>query len=252
MKKTIFNFLKNKDESINRVLEVLNKVLRTSNYQQIIDKLNSQKEKTKRNLEALLDNLLDGTISKEVYKNKEKQLNEKLQSIEDEIKTLEEKNKGLMDKRERLLTIKNKLNTELETEDGITDEMVNNLIDKVYIYPDGIIKISLLNDQTVEVKREDKNLKNVSADKFQCYKKQPRQEAAFCSCVPAGLHLRGMRAIYSRHGDLWADRLLPVALSRFPAAHIRMEIMEIPFLLCMIRTGKIIAKVVSCHGNRYQ
>lgn len=164
VKKTIFNFLKNKDESINRVLEVLNKVLRTSNYQQIIDKLNSQKEKTKRNLEALLDNLLDGTISKEVYKNKEKQLNEKLQSIEDEIKTLEEKNKGLMDKRERLLTIKNKLNTELETEDGITDEMVNNLIDKVYIYPDGIIKISLLNDQTVEVKREDKNLKNVSAD----------------------------------------------------------------------------------------
>lgn len=162
VKEVIFDFWKSKDSSIDRVLKILDKVLKENNFEPQIKKLKDRKEKVLSDQIKLLDLFLEDGLKKEIYNIKSNQLEKELSNIEAELTFLEEKNNGESDKKQRLLMIKEKLNIDLKDKDGISDELIKSLVEQIIIKPDFKVEITLNGNFTVEIDRKDTKYQNVA------------------------------------------------------------------------------------------
>ncbi len=155
VRKVIFDFWKDKDESIKRVLAVLEKVLKTNDYQPTVDKITQEIERIKQKKRNRREWLDEGTINKEEFIEDMKEFDSRLNFLQNEINNLINNNKDVVSKRDRLLEIQNQFKGELDSVEGITDDMIENVVDKVVVCPENVIKITLLGDFTFDIQPPD-------------------------------------------------------------------------------------------------
>ena len=162
VKEVIYEFWKNKDSSIERVIKVLNKVLDNNDYKPQIDSLTKQIDKIKNYKRKARKELYDETITKEEYEIDIKSFDNDLLLLQERLNALLEKCNATVDKKERLENIKNKLNIEIKDINAITDEIIEVMVQSVIVKPDNSLEITLNGDFSFEIDRENKKSLNVS------------------------------------------------------------------------------------------
>ncbi|MCI6044968.1 recombinase family protein [bacterium] len=133
------NSLKNnydidKKKIMNDMLTLLKKTLKENDIQPKIDVQISLKKKVELQMNMLVNKLLDGIIDDSLYKNKQKQLEKELQTMQDKIKELELKKAKESALEERIAHIE-KVIIEKNIVEKSTVNMMLNEIDKITIYP---------------------------------------------------------------------------------------------------------------------
>ncbi|NFG97865.1 recombinase family protein [Clostridium sporogenes] len=133
VKDAIYQFWSNKDKAINNVMNILNKVIgnETDNNEEEI--LKKQQYKLEQKKSRLIDMLADDLITKNEYKNKKKEIDTQLKSIEEKLYIYEEKNQNIKNREERLNEIKNVLNKNIESKDSIDEEIIKIMLDKIIV-----------------------------------------------------------------------------------------------------------------------
>ena len=125
----------NKEKIMNQMIEVLSRTLKNNDYQSEINIEMSKKEKIESQQNVLLDKLLDGLISDELYRSKQSLLEQQLASCNEKIKQYEaEMAKGseLQERIEHIQKVSRENNyIGKATVDGMLEE-----IEKIVIYPE--------------------------------------------------------------------------------------------------------------------
>lgn len=125
----------NKDKIMNKMVVILNKALKKKDIQSDINNEMIRKEKVEAQLNVLLDKLLDGLISDELYRSKQTSLEQQLVVIKDKIKSYEAEMAKGNELQERIAQIQTLLQEKnlvgKATVDGMLDE-----IDKILIFPE--------------------------------------------------------------------------------------------------------------------
>lgn len=143
VKQVIFEFWQDKDQNIKNVIDVLEEVLLDNQYQDSIDKLSQDKIKLGKNKDKLIELYSEELISKDEFKKRNEGYNLSLEKIQEQKQELEDKNKNLVSKKERLLKSQSILQTKLKDKDEITDDIIENFLKEMIVYPDQRIKIVL-------------------------------------------------------------------------------------------------------------
>lgn len=136
VKQSIYEFSLNKDE-IKESIEMLKKVIKDNNNDSLIQKTELDLNKLKSRKDNLLDTLLDGIITKEQYANKKDSIDLEISEAEHRLSELN-KNNNTLSKTNKLKAIENHLLNKIKSKDCVTDEMINNFVEKVVVYPDKI------------------------------------------------------------------------------------------------------------------
>jgi len=124
-----------KEKIIGNMVYMLKIVLKEKDYQPELDKENRQKEKLQEQMDVLIEKLLDGIISNEIYQRKQQELEQAFAVVKDKIKELEQKRvKGSVLK-DRLARIESTLKEGSAVEKATVAEMLGE-VDKIWIYPE--------------------------------------------------------------------------------------------------------------------
>ncbi|KUO75703.1 MAG: hypothetical protein APF81_17660 [Desulfosporosinus sp. BRH_c37] len=156
IKQSIFEFWQNKDQNIKNVIEALEEVLLDNQYLDSIDKLNQNEIRLGKKKDKLIELYSDDLISKDEFKKRNVEYNLLLEKVQEEIQELEDKNKNLVSKKERLLKSQSILQTKLNDKDEITDDIIEDFLKEVIVYPDHIEITLDGNYQFVAKKEADK------------------------------------------------------------------------------------------------
>ena len=163
VKAVIFEFWKNKDSSIERIIKVLDKVLDNNDYEPQIKSLTKQITKIKNYKRKARNELYDETITKEEYEEDIKSFDADLLSLEGRLKALSKKCDATVDKKQRLENIKNKLNIEITDINSITDEIIEAMVQSVIVKPNNSLQVTLNGDFSFDIDRDNENYQNVTA-----------------------------------------------------------------------------------------
>jgi len=138
IKQIIFEFWQNKDQNIKNVINVLEQILSDNQYSNSIDKLNQDKVKIGKRKNKLIELYSEECISKVEFKDKNNNYNLSLEKVQSDIQELEDKNKSLVNKKDRLLKSQSILQTKLNNQNEITDDIIEAFLKEIIIYPDHI------------------------------------------------------------------------------------------------------------------
>ena len=124
-----------KQKILNRMVAILSKVLKKKDLQPDIQREIAKKEKLEGQVNTLLDKLLEGVISDEIYRSKQNAIELQLKATKERIKALEEQMVRGSELQERISQIKKTLQegdyVEKATVAGMLEE-----ISKIVIYPE--------------------------------------------------------------------------------------------------------------------
>jgi site-specific DNA recombinase len=143
VKHVVFDFWKNKDENVQSVINILEGILSENQYKTTIDKLVKEKDKLEKKKDKLIELYSEELITKEDFRTRNEDYTAQLVKAQNDIQELESKNKATVAKRERLLKIKSFFQTKLESKDSLNDEIINNFLNGIVVYPNHRIKITL-------------------------------------------------------------------------------------------------------------
>lgn len=143
VKEAIFNFWQHKDESLDRIIESLDKIIKGNNYNDNVKKSSEKKLKLEKRKDKLIDMLTDDLITKEEYIYKKKLLDDEIDILSDQIYIYEEKNKELMDKKQRLENIRNILERKVNNIEEIDEEFIGHFLSKVIVQSENELHIIL-------------------------------------------------------------------------------------------------------------
>jgi hypothetical protein len=104
----------------------------------ILNNLISQRGKVNKKKDKLFDLYADETISKEEFKQKNDEYTVELSKINAKIQEQEFASQEIHSKKERLLKIKDTLEIDLSSKEGISDEIISDIVKEVIVYPDSI------------------------------------------------------------------------------------------------------------------
>lgn len=124
-----------KQKILNRMVKILGKALKEKDLQPSINHEVAKKEKLESQLNVLLDKLLDGVISDELYRSKQITIEQQLKVCKEKIKTFEEESARGGELKERISHIQKTLQEgrliERATIAGMLDE-----VEKIVVYPE--------------------------------------------------------------------------------------------------------------------
>lgn len=124
-----------KQQIISNMINMLKIVLKEKDYQPELDRKQQQKEKLMKQMDTLVEKLLEGVVSDAIYQRMQKELEGKLTEVCDAIKELEkQKVKGSVLK-ERITQIEKALQTGGVVEKATVAGMLED-VDKIWIYPE--------------------------------------------------------------------------------------------------------------------
>lgn len=167
----IFQFSKNKNKAIENVISVLKMTLEEpEKNKNEIDELEKNLNMYKKRQDNLVNNLLDKTITKEIYKAKEAEINTAVMIIEKKIKEVVSKNINTYTKLQRLEVIKNHLEMEFLEPKNISEEFIKEMVEKIVIVDKEKINVvlagNLIFDNLKLLKNEqNNNFQSVSSTK---------------------------------------------------------------------------------------
>ena len=128
------NYVTDKEKIVCDMLKMLKEVLREENVQLDIEIQYQKKDKILKQMDTLVNKLLEGVISDNIYQVKQKELDLQLQQTKDKIKELEQKNvrgKLLSERIEQIESAMRESNVvEKATVTGMLDE-----VEKILVYP---------------------------------------------------------------------------------------------------------------------
>jgi len=133
VKHVIFDFIQNKDTAIKNVMSVLNLSLLDNNDCKDLDKAKNEVDKLQNRKNKIIDMMADGLITKEEYINRKKSVEEKIEKLESEVIVINQFKIDTKAKTERLKDIEHILNIQLESEEGVTEEMIKKFLNKIIV-----------------------------------------------------------------------------------------------------------------------
>lgn len=158
VKKTIFMYMQQAPETIDNLINMLNMTLENNDNSKDIKKLSKDIEKLNNRKDKLIDMLADELISKTEYIKKKQDIDNQLEDLNLQYEQIKNKNSNILSKQERLFAIKKKLNTQFNDWHEITDEYIEEMLDKVIVKDNNNVEITLHGDITYIA---DKNTKEV-------------------------------------------------------------------------------------------
>lgn len=129
------NYQVNKEKILSKMMKILCKVLKARDLQPNIKIEISKKEKLESQLNMLLDKLLEGVISDELYRKKQVDIEQQLKIANEKIKKYEEEMSRENELQERIESIQKTLQEGNFIEKATTVGMLEE-IDKIVIYPE--------------------------------------------------------------------------------------------------------------------
>lgn len=124
-----------KQKILNKMIKILHKVLKENDLQPDINREISKKEKLETQLNILLDKLLDGVISDELYRSKQSAIEQQLKEAKDRIKALEQQMAKGSELQERIAHIEKTLREYKLIEKASVAGMLEE-ISEIVIYPE--------------------------------------------------------------------------------------------------------------------
>lgn len=124
-----------KEQILNRMVSILSKVLKEKNLQPDINLEMAKKEKLEKQLSILLEKLLEGLISDELYRKKQAEIEQQIKASSEKIKNLAEQMAKGNELQERMITIRKAL----QEGDFIRKASVAGMleeIDRIIIFPE--------------------------------------------------------------------------------------------------------------------
>jgi DNA invertase Pin-like site-specific DNA recombinase/uncharacterized small protein (DUF1192 family) len=125
-----------KDEIINGLMEIYSSV-ESRDYKKDIAKLEKEIEKLKAKKDILLELLIDNTISKPEFSERNDALNAEIERLIKQADTLKEEARLSADNRANLKTLKKTLQEEFTSADSFNAELSSALLDRIIVYKIG-------------------------------------------------------------------------------------------------------------------
>ena len=124
----------NRERIVKKMMGLLKQVFKERDIQSEVDKEEKQKNKILSQMDALVEKLLDGVLTDEVYKRKHEELQKRLEEINDKLKSFEANRSKVNTLKERMDYIESTLMQGSVIEKASISEMLDE-IDKIRIYP---------------------------------------------------------------------------------------------------------------------
>lgn len=124
-----------KEQILNKMIAILSKVLKEKDLQPDINVEVTKKEKLEKQLSILLEKLLEGIISDELYRKKQTEIEQQLKASSEKIKNLTEQMAKGSELQERMITIRKAL----QEGDFIKKASIAGMleeIDKIVVFPE--------------------------------------------------------------------------------------------------------------------
>jgi hypothetical protein len=151
VKKSIFNFIKNKKDYIDRAIEFLEKDSDTANDKKTYNSYCKKMDKLTKRRENLLMMRADGEISKEEFFNHKLKLENEIQITENLILEESKKNKKLKNQKDKLTLLNEELILNYKSYKEIPEDLIIELLSNVIIYNNNTIDIILLGTNKYKV-----------------------------------------------------------------------------------------------------
>ena len=167
-----------REEITRHMMRLLKMVLKEKDGRQELQETYEQKEKVLKQMNLLVEKLLDGVISDEIYKGKQGELEGKMDSIQREIEELERQERSAEGStyEERLRQIEERLKTEKLEERAVAAEFLDE-VEKIFIYPEYMEIIFHTLHTCKDAKTgECKNCLKVEYENLFDYRKKKREE----------------------------------------------------------------------------
>lgn len=142
--KIIKDFWTNKDTHIEKVIKVLDKVLKKNNYNDTVKKLGDQKYKLKLKIDKLIEMYTEDLLSKSEFLNKKEDYDNKMNSLNGQIELFEEKNKNLINKKIRLEQIQELVQN--KSNDSFDKEIIEYFLKEIIVKENEELDIVLNGD----------------------------------------------------------------------------------------------------------
>lgn len=128
--KTIF---KHKDDFVNELLTMIEKHLQEDDYTKDITKTMNEIDKTKKRKDKLLDLVISDLITKEEFKKRNDECNEKINLLDEELNQYEYLRKAKRSSRDQLKLMEEFLNEEYDLDKEVPDKLINAFVDKIWV-----------------------------------------------------------------------------------------------------------------------
>lgn len=133
-KNCLSSYQVDKEKLIRKMIGLLKTVLKEQDLQPEIDRVKMQKKQIKEQTKKLVDKLLDGVLSDQVYTEKQKELDERLENIQAHLNRLEKQNNQKSVLKYRILNIEESLKNGDIIEKASVAGMLEE-IDRIVVFP---------------------------------------------------------------------------------------------------------------------
>lgn len=140
-----------RDQIIRDMIRMLRYSLKDKDYEPEIERANKKRDKLREQMSRLIDKLLEGVISDEIYRRKQSELEKEQEELHDKLLDLEEKKAKGNVVEERLRNIEKVLLDGQTVEKATVAGMLED-IENIFIYPEHMeLEFSLFNAIGVEI-----------------------------------------------------------------------------------------------------
>lgn len=129
------NYEMDKEKIIREMVDMLKFVLQEKDLQPEIDREISNKKKIQEQMNLLVDKLLEGILTDNTYQMKQKELDQKLDDIQEKINDLTRRKAQTSTLKNRIQHIENRLRSSNTIEQATVGSMLDD-IEKILIYPE--------------------------------------------------------------------------------------------------------------------
>lgn len=133
-KNCLSSYQVDKEKLTRKMIGLLKTVLKEQDLQPEIDRVKMQKKQIKEQTKKLVDKLLDGVLSDQVYTEKQKELDERLENIQAQLNRLEKQNNQKSVLKYRILNIEESLKNGDIIEKASVAGMLEE-IDRIVVFP---------------------------------------------------------------------------------------------------------------------
>ena len=133
-KNCLCSYRVDKEKLTRKMIGLLKTVLKEQDLQPEIDRVKMQKKQIKEQTKKLVDKLLDGVLSDQVYTEKQKELDERLENIQAQLNRLEKQNNQKSVLKYRILNIEESLKNGDIIEKASVAGMLEE-IDRIVVFP---------------------------------------------------------------------------------------------------------------------
>lgn len=138
-KNVLFNFFTNNCntiQNIQNIISILNSTIEDSDVNIKVKTLNNKKFKLEEKQSKLLDSYLEKIINKNLYLQKTEEITKQINDFNKQLQQLNNAKEDEFIKEKRIAKIVDFLHLKINSPKEITDEIINNMIEKIVIYDD--------------------------------------------------------------------------------------------------------------------